>query len=429
MRRPPAAVLAVLAAALGLVAAACAGEGTGPDLARGTTTTTSPAAPPTTAPDAEEPPPPPVTEPPPLPPPRVRLPRPFTGVWVHLFDDSLKTPAGLEQVLDDAAAAGLDAVFVQVARRHDAYYTSQHLPPTSDPGLAPGFDVLAAAVEGGRARGLQIHAWFNVATAWHHTYANLELPPGHVTREHGPGSADPWMTVSHDGTQSREYFDIGLLELHDHVAAVVTDIARYEVDGVHLDYLRYDGAEWGYHPRALQRFAAETGFEGVPGPNDPTWSAWRRAQGRAIVARAQAALAAARPEALLSAAVIALGDGPAATGGFAGTRAYRDLQQDWAGWVAGGLIDLVVLMAYQREAVPAQAKAFRDWVAYAAELDGAHADAHVAVGVGAWLNAVPAGLAQAREALAHTAGAVLFSYQQDSADAPRGALLQALRHG
>ncbi len=174
----------------------------------------------------------------------------------------------MTRVLDDAASAGLNAVFVQVVRRHDAYYDSRALPPTPDPALAPGFDVLAAAVEGGHARGLQVHAWFTVATAWHESYRGVELPAGHVTGAHGPGTADPWMTVSRAGVQSGEYFDIGLPELHDHVAGVVADIAsRYAVDGVHLDYVRYDGAQWGYHPRALQRFRAETGYQGVPAPS------------------------------------------------------------------------------------------------------------------------------------------------------------------
>jgi uncharacterized lipoprotein YddW (UPF0748 family) len=349
-------------------------------------------------------------------------------VWVHLFDDTLKTPAGLARVLDDAASAGLNAVFIQVVRRHDAYYDSRALPRTPDPALAPGFDILAAAVDGGHARGLQVHAWFTVATAWHETYRDLELPAGHVTRDHGPGSADPWMTVSRAGVQSREYFDIGLPEVQSHVAGIVADIAsRYAVDGVHLDYVRYDGAQWGYHPRALQRFSAETGYQGVPAPGERVWADWRRAQSRAIVERARAALAQARPQALLSAAVIAQDVGPmAAPGGFAGTRAFADYAQDWAGWVSDGLLDLAVPMMYDREGVAEQAQWYRQWLAFAAELDQRPGGAAVAVGVGGWLNTVVAGVTQAREALSRTAGVVAFSYQQDSSDAARGSFLRAL---
>ncbi len=350
------------------------------------------------------------------------------AVWVHLFDDTLKTPAGMARVLDDAASAGLNAVFVQVVRRHDAYYDSRVLPRTPDPALAPGFDVLAAAIDGGHARGLHVHAWFTVATAWHETYRDLQLPAGHVTRDHGPGAADPWMTVSSTGVQSREYFDIGLPELHTHVAGVVADIAsRYAVDGVHLDYVRYDGAQWGYHPRAVQRFRAETGYQGVPAPGERVWADWRRAQSRAIVERARAALARARPQALLSAAVIAQGAGPSGIpAGFAGTRAFADYGQDWAGWVSAGLLDLAVPMMYDRESVAEQAQWYRQWLAFAAELDQRRDGAAVAVGVGGWLNTVVGGLTQAREALSRTAGVAVFSYQQDSSDAARGSFLREL---
>ena len=361
-------------------------------------------------------------------PPRIELPRPLKAVWVHLFDHALKTQAGLDRVLDNAASAGLNAVFVQVVRRHDAYYDSEVLPPTPDPALAPGFDLLAAVVNGGHARGLQVHAWFTVATAWHDTYRDLQLPAGHVTGDHGPAAAEPWMTVSRTGAQSREYFDIGLPELQNHVAGIVTDIAsRYAVDGVHLDYVRYDGPQWGYHPRALQRFSAETGYQGVPAPSERVWADWRRAQSRAIVERARAALARARPQALLSAAVIAQGVGPdGAPGGFAGTRAYVDYAQDWAGWVSDGLLDLAVPMVYMRESLTEQAQWYRQWLAFAAELDQGPDGTAVAVGVGGWLNTVVGGLAQAREALHRTAGVALFSYQQDSSDSAQGSFLREL---
>jgi uncharacterized lipoprotein YddW (UPF0748 family) len=80
-------------------------------------------------------------------------------------------------VLDHAASAGVNAVFVQVIRRHDAYYGSQVLPRTPDPALARGFDVLAAAVDGGHARGLQIHAWITVAPRGMSRTEGSSFPP------------------------------------------------------------------------------------------------------------------------------------------------------------------------------------------------------------------------------------------------------------
>ncbi|HWI03748.1 MAG TPA: family 10 glycosylhydrolase [Acidimicrobiales bacterium] len=417
-------VLAAVVALMALAGGACTGD-PGGQVGSGMATTAPRPAPTVGVDQPGDRPPAPAL--PPAIPSRTELPKPLKAVWVHLFDNALKTRAGVNRVLDDAASAGVNAVFLQVVRRQDAYYGSQVLPPTPDPALAPSFDVLRAAVDGGRARGIQIHAWFTVATAWHESYRDLELPAGHITRDHGPGTADPWMTVSRTGAQSREYFDIGLPELHDHVAGVVADIAgRYAVDGVHLDYVRYDGPQWGYHPRALQRFAAETGYRGMPAPSEPVWAGWRRAQSRAIVERARAALAQARPQALLSAAVIAQGPGPGAAGGFRETRAFVDYAQDWAAWVDEGLLDLAVPMVYMRESSAEQAQWFRQWLAFAGDLDQRPAGAAVAAGVGGWLNAVAGAVVQAREALSRTSGVVVFSYQQDSADRARGSFLREL---
>lgn len=125
--------------------------------------------------------------------------------------------------------------------------------------------------------------------------------------------------------------------------------------------------------------------------------------------------------------MIAQGVGPvAAPGGFAGTRAYTDYAQDWAGWVSEGLLDLAVAMVYVRENVPEQAQWYRQWLSFAAELDQRPNGAAVAVGVGGWLNTVVEGLAQAREALYRTAGVAVFSYQQDSSDAAHGSFLREL---
>jgi uncharacterized lipoprotein YddW (UPF0748 family) len=349
---------------------------------------------------------------------------PASSVWVHLFDETLKTPEGVDEMLDEVAEAGIDAVIAQVARRHDAYYESGYLPRTPDPGLEPGFDVLAALVEGARTRGLQVHAWFVVAPGYHHQYDALTLPSGHVWLDHGPGSPDSWMTVAHDGSSSTEYFDVGLEAVHEHVEQIVTDIAtRYAVDGVHLDYVRYDGARWGYHPDALEQFSLTTGRTDRPSIDDAQWSAWRRERTAALVERAGEALAAARPRAMLSAAVIAGGPGPSSSpGGFPGTRAATHMYQDWPDWLERDLVDFLVAMSYTRESNAEHASWFRQWVAFAGELAERH-PGQVGIGVGAYLNSVDQALTQIELVQTRVGTVGVYSYQQDSASAPRGEVL------
>jgi uncharacterized lipoprotein YddW (UPF0748 family) len=405
-----------------LLAVACGDDG-GPDTSSptsGTAVTTAPSttssSPPTSAPTTST-----TTATAPTP---VAVDPPASAVWVHLFDDTLKTPEGVEAVLDEVADAGIEAVIAQVIRRHDAYYRSGYLPATPDPGLAPGFDVLAALVEGGHARGLQIHAWFVVGHAYHHQYDGLDLPPDMAWVAHGPDSADSWMTVGHDGTVSREFFDVGLDAVHDHVAAIVEDLAsRYEVDGVHLDYVRYDAQHLGYHPDALAAFARETGRTDRPSPSDRQWSQWRTDRTAELIARATATLERVRPGALLSAAVIAGGAGPSSSpGGFAGTRAAVHYFQDWPRWLAEDRVDFVLAMAYTRESNVEHAGWFRDWVRFAGELAERY-PGRVGVGVGAYLNPVDAALAQVALVRDTTGMVGIYSYQQDSVGPTRGEVL------
>lgn len=342
------------------------------------------------------------------------------GTWVHLFDDSLKSREGIEEVLDRAVRANLNTVFVQVARRQDAYYRSSVLPRTTDPSMDPGLDVLDAVVDGARARGLQVHAWFAVVQAYHGTYADRPAPDGWVWSEHGPDSDDPWVTEPHPAARERlgypqayrtyPYLDLGVPAVQDHIAATLTEVARrYDVDAIHLDYLRYPGADWGYHPVALTRFAADTGRDrgALPAPTDPEWSAWRRAQVTQLLRRIRTDLEAAAPRVGISAAVIAQGAPPTGRDGFAATVAYDDKQQDWATWAEEGLVDLTIPMAYFDER--RYADRYDGWVRFTGALD-----ATTAIGQGSWLNTTAASGSQVAEALSATRGVVLYSYQQDT---------------
>lgn len=345
------------------------------------------------------------------------------GAWAHLFDDSLKTRAGITTFLDRAVETGLNTVVVQASRRQDAYYQSDVLPRTRDPALEPGLDLLAELVPRAHARGLEVHAWVAVVQSWHPVYEDLPAPDGWVWSDHGPGSDDLWVTRPHPDRAAAlgypgayrdyPYLDLGVPAVQDHIAATMREIAaRYPVDAVHLDYLRYPGRDWGYHPVALRRFAEETGanIDPPPAPTDRAWSDWRRSQATALLQRIRDEVAAARPGVAVSAAVIAQGDGPGRDGSFEGTVAYSELMQDWARWVRADLLDLTIPMAYFDE------RRFADrydrWVAFSAGL--VEEGANVAIGQGSWLNPTALSLSQAEQALSETRGLVLYSYQQDT---------------
>jgi uncharacterized lipoprotein YddW (UPF0748 family) len=346
------------------------------------------------------------------------------GAWVHLFDGTLKTTAGVRRMVDELAAADVNVIIAQVIRRHDAYYPSTVLPRTTDPAVAPDFDLIAAVTSAAHARGIEVHAWFAVAPTYHAVYDSIPRhSPNWVYTLHGPKApvADRWVTLKYDGITWTDYLDPGVPQVQDHVARVVGELAGKGVDGIHLDYVRYGGVDEGYNPLALAAFWKDNpAYANVrPAPTNSVWSSWRRAQTLKLVRRARAAIDASGRDVDLSAAVITWGDGPATADrtGFTRTSPYTRVFQDWDYWVRNGELDAVMPMNYFRAHDPVQATWFTRWLTYERALAAAAAT-QVVPGPAGYLNEPANVLAQVRAAM-RVDGAMIYSYQQPTIDGSR----------
>lgn len=404
-------MLPALAMTLALLATACGTTDDDPGSAPSRVETTDAADPDagTTAPHTATP------APLPSPPPEPGGPPQLRAVWVHLFDDTLKSPAGIDRMLDRVAAANLNTVIAEVVRRQDAYYESDVLPRTTDPALVEGFDALAYLVDAAHARGLQVEAWVPLMPAYHHVYDDLPAPPGWVWTEHGVDAPEDqrWVTRYADGTWD-DHLDPALPAVRDHVAAVTAEIAReYDVDAVHLDYLRYVEGDTGYHPQVLARYREDTGASGRPAADDPQWAAWRRQEVHEMVRQVREAIRGADPGLPVTAAVVAAGEGPSAVGGFERTRPYVRFHQDWVGMVEAGLLDAIYPMNYFDE--DTYGSWFAQWLAFEREL-AASTGVLVAGGQAGFLNQPDASLSQLHRTAEALDGVVLYSYQQTARD-------------
>lgn len=208
---------------------------------------------------------------------RFRVPEPdreVRGVWVTRW--SYRSEADLDAILDDVARAGLTHVFLQVRGRWDAYYRSDLEPWASELsgqlGKDPGWDPLAHAVSAAHARGLQLHAWVNVYAMWQGASTPRSVGVPHALAQH-----PDWRIRDRDGRPTNDaqhayqFASPGNPSVQDHVVAVVGDLGgRYDVDGIHLDYVRYPGRDFG--------------FDSKPSGIDD-FDEWRREQIRATVAR------------------------------------------------------------------------------------------------------------------------------------------------
>ncbi|KAA3609885.1 MAG: T9SS C-terminal target domain-containing protein [Calditrichaeota bacterium] len=163
----------------------------------------------------------------------------FRSAWVITWEHSSgsdnveESKARINKVLDNVKKANMNAVLWQVRQGGSAYYNSSYEPvgsyyPNVDPAT---YDIFEYAIEQAHARGLEIHAWFNVFSASH-------TDPGTPAAEH-----PEWVCRDQNGnamTSSRA-LSPGLKAVRDYTTDVAMEIVNnYDIDGLHLDYIRWN---------------------------------------------------------------------------------------------------------------------------------------------------------------------------------------------
>jgi uncharacterized lipoprotein YddW (UPF0748 family) len=233
---------------------------------------------------------------------------------------------------------------------------------------------LATTITSAHQAGLQVHAWVNL-----NLVAGVgELP---AAREHIVYRHPEWLMVPRSlaadlaAVDARSPQYLGRLtrfvrarsaELEglylspmapgaaDYTVGVVKDIIqRYQVDGIHLDYVRYPNEEFDYGREALEAFRQSLLGDLTPAErqkydrrlmDEPIiytqafperWRAFRTANLTQLVVKVRDAVKSGRPSVALSAAVI---PDPAD----AASRHF----QNWQDWMDRELIDVVCPMAY-----------------------------------------------------------------------------------
>jgi uncharacterized lipoprotein YddW (UPF0748 family) len=142
--------------------------------------------------------------------------------------------AELRQILDDYQRAGINTVLLQARVRATTIYPSKYERwdgcVSGQPGRAPGYDPLAFAIEECHRRGMELHAWV------------VTIPIGKWTsygcnrlRKKYPS------LVKKIGVEG--YMDPEKIQTATYLADMCQEIVeRYDVDGIHLDYIRYPEA-------------------------------------------------------------------------------------------------------------------------------------------------------------------------------------------
>jgi len=330
----------------------------------------------------------------------------YRALWVDAFHDGIKSPAQVEKLVADAHRANLNALMVQVRKAGDAYFNQSDEPRAADIKGPADFDPLAYVIRlahGANPR-IEVHAWLNTFFAGQSSKVYLE---------HG----DSWGNRADDGSAGG-YLDPGVPEVQVYTHRVFMNVARnYDVDGLHMDFVRYPGSAWGYSPESLSLFKLETGAQSVPSPSDEAWQAWRRARVTDFVRDLHDDLKKENPAVKLSGALICFGNGPQTAAEWTGTAAYRSVFQDWASWLAKGYLDFGVPMNYDSDWSGLEKRWFDRWLNF--EKDSGFSN-RIVTGVGAFLNYPDGTLAQMTRVLAPSAsghrllGVAIYSYGSTS---------------
>lgn len=155
--------------------------------------------------------------------------------WPHSYAQSErsaeKQKEELRAILDRLQKANINTVLLQARIRATTIYPSQYEPwdgcLSGLPGKSPGYDALQFAIDECHKRGMEVHAWVvTIPVGKWNSYGCRQLRkrfPRLIKRIDQDGYMDP------EATQTGCY----LAEMCREI------VQRYDVDGIHLDYIRY----------------------------------------------------------------------------------------------------------------------------------------------------------------------------------------------
>ncbi|MEH2215173.1 family 10 glycosylhydrolase [Nostoc sp.] len=258
--------------------------------------------------------------------------------------------AGLAQIFDRLAQAGINTVFFETVNAGYTIYPSQ-VAKQQNP-LIRGWNPLEEAVKLAHERDMELHAWvwtFAAGNQRHNEILNLNPNyPGPVLAAH-----PDWANYDNLGNmipvgQSKPFFDPANPEVRQYLLKLYEEIVtKYKVDGLQLDYIRYPfqdpsaGRTYGYGKAARAQFQQLTGVDPVnisPSQADlwQKWTKFRTEQVDSFVAQVSQQLRQKQPNLILSVAVFPLPE----------QERIQKIQQNWETWARRGDVDLIVPMTY-----------------------------------------------------------------------------------
>lgn len=266
------------------------------------------------------------------------------GVWVssvYNMDYPVK-PTGdagelrnmADEIVDNCAEIGINAVFLQVRPMCDALYKSEIFPwseyLTGKQGTAPsdGFDPLDYWIKKCHEKNIELHAWIN-------PYRIAKDGGAENLSANNPARLHPDWTVESEGGL---YFDPGEPEVRRLVTDGACEIAEnYDVDGIHLDDYFYPSQDFD----DAESFARYGGGMAIDD--------WRRSNTETLIKEMGEEIHRIKKD-------ISFGVSPCGIwanksdmeegSDTSGNSAYKDMYADTLKWASDGIIDYIAPQIY-----------------------------------------------------------------------------------
>ena len=242
------------------------------------------------------------------------------------------TPEKIDEHIQLAKDMNCNTLIFPTYAHGKAMYNSTLVPKWAEIQQS-GFDPLAYATRRCHEEGLLIHAW--LLTYYSGLWSKLEIP-GYYPSEHVLITHPEWITqgvdVGYGSPYDGVWLDPGVPQVKDYLRSVMQEVCSYNIDGVFLDYIRYETASQGYNPFAVAEFEAQHGYT-PSNDHDLVWRQWRMDQVTDLVS-------------LFADYIHSQGSdkwlGAAASGNY--QNGYDWCLQDSVEWMEKGLVDYIAVM-------------------------------------------------------------------------------------
>ena len=274
----------------------------------------------------------------------------FKERYLWVVRTSMVSKESIEKMVQYAVINRFNNIVVQVRGRGDAFYNSKFVPKSS---LIKqlDFDPLAYLIPLAKKKGLDVHVWLNTYLLWSSSVRPLQS-------EHLINTQSKWIDQNDVGqlnmndllnkNKNRKngfegiYLSPAHPKVNSYLLSVFKELAEeYDIDGIHLDYIRYHDSGYGKNPYSIASYKkynssnSEISSSSLDRFSSQQWNDFKRKSITDLVSATKDMITLINPKIELSAAVK-----PSLY------EARERFYQEWDVWLVAGYLDKAFLMNY-----------------------------------------------------------------------------------